>query len=103
MKRAERLTVRFSAKELARLDRLRAGLSRGAFVRSLLREANGQSASPVPSHAEAVAILAEQARGGVAASAVAYERALRPAHADPVQARIDGLAAKRRARQDRSA
>jgi hypothetical protein len=94
-KRPQRLTVRFSADELAKLDCLRAGLTRGAYLRSLLRD--GQSVSPAPSHAEAIALLAEQARQGIAASAVAYERALRPAHADPVQARIDELAAKRRA------
>jgi hypothetical protein len=41
--------------------------------------------------------LAEQACQGIAAGAVACERALRPAHADPVQGRIDELAAKRRA------
>jgi hypothetical protein len=101
--RAERLTVRFSADELAQIDRLRAGRTRGAYLRSLLRGANGHPASPVPSHAEAIALLAEQARGGVAASAVALERALRPADADPVQRRIDELAAKRQARQERSA
>jgi hypothetical protein len=97
--RPQRLTVRFSADELTKVDRLRAGLTRGAFLRSLLRDASGQLASSVPSHAEAVALLAEQARQGIAASAVAYERALRPAHPDPVQARIDELAARRRARE----
>jgi hypothetical protein len=50
----------------------------------------------------AIALLAEQARQGIAASAVAYERALRPTHADPVQARIDELAARRRARREAS-
>jgi hypothetical protein len=101
--RTERLTIRLNADELANVDRLRAGLSRGAYLRSLLRGANGQPASLAPSHAEAIALLAEQARGGVAASAVALERALRRAPIDPVQARIDELAAKRRARQGRSA
>jgi hypothetical protein len=86
---------------LAKLDRLRAGLSRGAFIRSLLRD--GKPASPVPSHAEAIALLAEQARTGVAASAVALERALRHVDSDPVQARIDELATRRRARQERPA
>jgi hypothetical protein len=95
--RTQRLTVRVSAGEVAQIDRLRAGLTRGAYLRSLLRD--GQSASPAPSHAEAIALLAEQARQGIAASAVAYERALRPRHADPVQARIDELAARRRARE----
>jgi hypothetical protein len=95
--RTRRLTIRFSAEEVERLDRLRAGLTRGAYLRSLLHD--GRSASPAPSHGEAIALLAEQARQGVAASAVAYERALRPADADPVQARVDELAARRRVRE----
>jgi hypothetical protein len=42
-------------------------------------------------------------RRGVATSAVALERALRPADADPVQRRIDEFSARRRARRERSA
>ena len=94
--RTVRLTVRLSAEELAQMDRLRAGLSRGAYIRSLLRE--GRPAPPMPSHTEAIAILAEQARDGSATAATALEKALRPVDSDPVQARIDELAAKRRAR-----
>ena|SRR5215212_1410711 len=102
MNRPQRLSVRFSADELAKFGRLRAGVTRGAYLRSLLRNVDGRSASPTPSHVETIALLAKQARRGIAASAVAYERALRPTHADPVQARIDELAATRRARLEAS-
>jgi hypothetical protein len=70
--RTERLTVRLSAEEVAQIDRARAGLSRGAYIRSLLRE--GKPAASAPSHAEAIAILAEQARDGSATAATARGR-----------------------------
>ena len=97
MNRDHRVTVRLTSEELARLDARRAGLGRAGFVRRLIR---GESVrAELPSHQDSLEILAGLARDGVAAAAVALERALRPGPIDPVQRRINELAEKRRARE----
>jgi Ribbon-helix-helix protein, copG family len=97
-----RLTVRVSAEALAKLDRAAAerGLSRSGALRVLL-EGELPRGEPV-NHDEAVRLLAESARSGSIPARIALERATRSVDADPVQARIDELAAKRRARLDAS-
>jgi hypothetical protein len=98
----ERLTVRVSAETLAKLDKTAAerGLSRSGALRALLEGELPQSAPA--HHSEALLLLAESARGGSVPARIAYERALRLVDADRVQARIDELAAKRRARLEAS-
>jgi predicted transcriptional regulator len=97
-----RLTVRVSAETLAKLDKTAAkrGLSRSEALRALL-EGDLPQAAPAD-HGEALLLLAESARSGSVPARVALEKALRPVDSDPVQARIDELAAKRRARQEQS-
>ncbi len=76
MAREHSVKVTFTAGELARLDELRpAGMSRPAFLRSLLREPPRDD--QVATRSEALAILTAQARDGKVASAIALERALR--------------------------
>ena len=76
MGREHCVKVTFSGDELARLDELRpSGMSRPAFMRSLLREPPRDD--QVATRSEALAILTAQARDGQVASAIALERALR--------------------------
>ena len=75
--REHRVEVRLSAEEAARLDELRAGGSRSAAVRALIRGTGAPAAGSDPTHDEAVRILAQMAHEGRVAAAVALERALR--------------------------
>jgi predicted transcriptional regulator len=95
-----RLTVRVSAETLAKLDKTAAerGLSRSGALRALL-EGDLPQGAPAD-HGEALLLLAESARSGSVPARIALERALRPVDSDPVQRRIDELAAKRQARQE---
>ena len=69
------IKVTFDDHELARLDEIRpSGMSRPAFIRSLLRE---PQPSDVASREEALSILSGLARDGRVAAAIALERALR--------------------------
>jgi hypothetical protein len=94
-----RLTVRVSAETLAKLDKTAAkrGLSRSGALRALLE--GDLPRSTCADHDEALLLLSESARSGSVPARIALERALRKADADPVQSRIDELAAKRKARQ----
>jgi Ribbon-helix-helix protein, copG family len=100
--RAEsRLTVRLSAETLAKLDQTAAerGLSRSGALRVLLE---GDLPQPAPAdHSEALLLLAESARSGSVPARIALERALRRANADDrVEAKVDELRARRRAREE---
>ena len=75
--RKNRVEVRLTDEEVARLDELRAGGSRSAAVRSLIWGADGAAVGPEPTHGEILRILAAMARDGKVAAAVAAERALR--------------------------
>ncbi len=76
-KREERLTVRLSAEEAARLDEMRSGGTRQAAIRALICEARATPPRQDPTYDEALHILAAMAREGRVAAAVALERALR--------------------------
>jgi len=82
------LMVRLSDEELARLDEIRPpGLSRPAFVRSLLREP--PAGDEVATRSEALQILTGLAREGRVSAAIALERALRESEegeTDPLDA-----------------
>jgi hypothetical protein len=82
-RRDNKVMVSLNGDELARLDEMRVGASRAVYLRTLLEEP--LPLDRMPTHSEAVAILARMARDGkVAAAAVALERALRDdASADP--------------------
>ena len=74
--RNNRINVRLSDHEVARLDKLKPrGSTRGSFIRSFIRRTPAEA--EVASHEEALAILTAQARDGSATAAVALERALR--------------------------
>jgi|SRR5215207_9610265 len=76
MGREHSIKVTFSDEELARLDELRAaGMSRPAFLRSLLREPPRND--EVATREEALSILTSLARDGRVSAAIALERALR--------------------------
>ena len=76
MARQNTLKVTFSDDELARLDELKpTGMSRPAFIRSLLREP--PTGHEVATRTEALAILTALARDGRVAAAIALERATR--------------------------
>jgi hypothetical protein len=75
--REKKIEVRLSGDELARLEELRAGGSRSAAIRALIRGAGGVAAAPEPTHGEILQVLAAMARDGKVAAAVALERALR--------------------------
>jgi predicted transcriptional regulator len=98
-----RLTVRVSAETLAKLDKTAAerGLSRSGALRALL-EGDLPQGAPAD-YGEALLLLAESARSGSVPARVALERALRTADSDPIQRRLDELATRRRARQERPA
>jgi hypothetical protein len=85
--------VRLTDDELARLDELRAGESRPACLRRLLRDAiDAPPAVKEPSAAEALELLAMQARDGRTAAVVAYARILcTPDSADITARRVDQL------------
>src|SRR4051812_8279744 len=95
MPREARVTVRLSADESARLDALarERGSSQAAALRALLR--GDETAPPVPTPAEALALLAQSARDGSVAARVALARLLsRPDPRTSVERRLDELAAK---------
>ena len=74
--RPHAVEVTLTDDELARLDELRPrGMSRAAFVRSLLRE--GPTDSEVASRAEALSILTGLAPDGRVSAAIALARELR--------------------------
>ena len=74
--RENELKIRLTDDEIARLDELRPrGMTRAAFVRSLLRRP--QREVEVASRAEALSILTGLARDGRVSAAIALERALR--------------------------
>jgi len=71
--------VRLTDAELARLDEFRpSGMSRPAFIRSLLREPpRDGDHHDVASREEVLSILTGLARDGTVSAAIALERALR--------------------------
>ena len=73
--RQNRITLRFSDQELARLDELRGDQERAVFIRHLLREP--PSGDEVATRTEALGILTRLARDGRTTAAIALERALR--------------------------
>ena len=74
--RDNEIKLRLNDAELARLDELRGGVPRAAYVRSLLR---GDPHDPdVASRAEALSILTSLARDGRVSAAIALVRELRP-------------------------
>ena len=76
MARDHTIKLTLSDQEFARLDELRpSGVSRPAFLRSLLREP--PSGDEVATRSEALGILTRLARDGRVAAAIALERALR--------------------------
>ena len=76
MGRENAIRVTLDDPELARLDELRPpGVSRAAFLRSLLREPPRDD--QVATREEALSILTSLARDGRVAAAIALERALR--------------------------
>jgi hypothetical protein len=81
--RSERIDVRMTPAEVARVDELRGPRSRPAFVRALLAAAGPLDAQDQPSHREAVRVLRERALAGNTTAAVAYERALRATPRSP--------------------
>lgn len=96
-----RLSVRVPVSALERLDGLASerGLSRSGALRALL-----EGAGPAPVAAdgeEALVLLSESARAGSVPARIALVRLLsKPAAAvDPVQAEIDELARRRRAKE----
>jgi hypothetical protein len=74
-RRDNKVMVSLNGDELARLDEMRVGASRAVYLRTLLQEP--LPLDRMPTHSEAVAILARLARVGKVAAAVALERALR--------------------------
>jgi hypothetical protein len=75
MGREHEIKVRVNGDELAVLDEMRNGVSRAAYLRSLIRKPPG--AGDVADRREALGILSSLARDGRVAAAVALERALR--------------------------
>ena len=74
--RENEIKLRLDDAELARLDELRGGVPRAAYVRSLLR---GDPQDPdVASRAEALSILTGLARDGRVSAAIALVRELPP-------------------------
>lgn len=88
--RQHRVQVRLTAEEVAQLDELARGGSRSAAVRRLIRDASAPTAAE-PTHAEAVTILAQMAREGRVAAAVALERALREREDSPLDDELDRI------------
>ena len=76
MARDRIVKVSLTEDEIARLDELRPpGISRPAFLRSLLREP--PTGAEVATRTESLAILTGMARDGKVAAAIALERAVR--------------------------
>jgi hypothetical protein len=103
MTRDRRISVRLTEAELARLDVLADGRSRGSAMRELLRGTGAPVPVTPPTAAEVLALLATSARDGSVPAQVALARLLtadRAAQAarTPVQARRDELRARREAR-----
>jgi hypothetical protein len=80
--REHEIKVRVDDDELAELDAMRNGVSRAAFVRSLIRKP--PEIADVADQKEALAILTAMARDGKVAAAIALQRALH----DPPQAHV---------------
>jgi hypothetical protein len=74
---------------LAELDAMRNGVSRAAFVRSLVRKP--PEVKDVASYEEALAILTAMARDGKVTAAIALQRALHNAPQAPVKDELDEL------------
>ena len=88
MARDQAVRVTRTDAELARLDELRpAGMSRPAFLRSLLREP--PRGDEVATRNEALAILTALARDGRVAAAIALERATR--ESGPIDDALDEI------------
>ena len=82
------IKLRLNDAVLARLDELRGGVPRAAFVRSLLR---GDPRDPdVASRAEALSILTSLARDGRASAAIALVREL-PQHGEHFDAELERI------------
>jgi hypothetical protein len=75
MGREHEVKVRVNDDELAVLDEMRNGVSRAAYLRSLIRRP--PAACDVADRQEALAILSALAREGRTTAAIALERALR--------------------------
>jgi hypothetical protein len=73
--REHEIKVRLSGDELAVLDEMRNGITRAAYLRSLIRRP--PDAGEVADRTEALAILTGLAREGRTTAAIALERALR--------------------------
>jgi hypothetical protein len=75
MNRTHEVRVRLDEDELAVLDGMRSGVSRAAFVRSLIRKP--PEVGDVASKEEALAILSAMARDGRVTAAIALVRELK--------------------------
>jgi hypothetical protein len=75
MGREHEIKVRLSGDELAVVDEMRNGVSRAAYLRSLIRRP--PATGDVAGRQEALAILSALAREGRTTAAIALERALR--------------------------
>ena len=73
--RTNKVSIRFSDQELARLDELRGNQERPVFIRHLLREP--PSGDEVATRSEVLAILSNQARDGKVTAAIALAKELR--------------------------
>jgi hypothetical protein len=73
-KRENKVLVSLDAQELARLDEVRGDESRAVYMRRLLHK---PPRDEMPTHSEAVLILARLARDNKVVAAVALEKALR--------------------------
>jgi hypothetical protein len=91
--RSERIDVRMTRSELAKIDEFRGSATRPEFLRRLVRAAGPLDAQEQPSHREAVRVLRERALGGNVSAAVAYERATRPTPRHPEAVGDDELEA----------
>jgi hypothetical protein len=81
MGREHEVKVRVDADELAVLDEMRNGVSRAAYLRSLIRRP--PDTSEVADRIEALAILTALAREGRTTAAIALARELKGADAAP--------------------
>jgi hypothetical protein len=69
------ISIRLDRRDLARVDEMRGGVSRSAFVRELLRQSG--PLEEVATRTEAMAILSGLARNGRVSAAIALARELR--------------------------
>jgi Arc/MetJ-type ribon-helix-helix transcriptional regulator len=99
-----RISVRVPAGSLEQLDKLaaRRGLSRSEAIRALIEEAS--AATTPASLGEALTLLSGKARAGDVRAQIGLVRALaaREEQPDPVQAEIDELGRRRRAREQQT-